>query len=192
MTWWAHETSLIGEKAEIGDDTRIWQFCNVMDGAKIGRKCNLGQNVFVEQGVKLGNGVKVKNNISLYTGLICEDDVFLGPNCVFTNVRNPRSFINRKTEFKETYIERGATIGANATIVCGNRIGKYAMIGAGTVVTKDVGAYELVLGNPARKYGYVCICGERLKLEKEQGECKQCHRRYRLLDNKLYLENEEK
>jgi len=133
-----------------------------MPGAIIGRSCNLGQNVYVENGVILGNNVKIKNNIALYDGVICEDDVFLGPNCVFTNVLTPRSFVSRKEEFKKTVVCRGASIGANATIICGNKIGRYAMIGAGSVVTKDVKDYELVVGNPAKKIGYVCECGERI------------------------------
>lgn len=184
MGWWAHESSIVSEKAVIGDGTKIWQFCNVMEGSVIGDNCNLGQNVFVEGGVELGNSVKVKNNISLYDGIICEDNVFLGPNCVFTNVLNPRSFINRKDEFKKTYIRFGATIGANATIVCGHSIGRYALIGAGAVVTKDVGDYELVVGNPARRIGYVCECGERLQEDNEL-LCKRCGKQYCLQKEKL-------
>lgn len=180
MSWWAHETSIIGERAKIGDGTKIWQFCNIMNEAVIGENCSIGQNVFVENGVVLGNGVKVKNNISLYSGVICSDNVFLGPNCVFTNVLNPRSFISKKTEFLETHIGYGATIGANATIVCGNRIGKFAMIGAGAVVTKEVADYELVTGNPAKKAGYVCECGERLQKEKTRYRCIKCEKIYEL------------
>lgn len=178
MSWWAHDTSTISETAQIGDGTRIWQFCNVMDGASIGCNCNLGQNVFVENGVKIGDRVKVKNNISLYTGVICEDDVFLGPNCVFTNVMTPRSFVERKSEFKQTVLKKGCSIGANATIICGNTIGEYAMVGAGAVVTKDVRPYELVVGNPARRLGYVCECGERLDEGNQVMKCVRCGKTY--------------
>lgn len=184
MSWWAHETSTISKDAKIGCNTRIWQYCNIMTGAEIGECCSLGQNVFVEGGVKLGNGVKVKNNVALYDGVICEDDVFLGPNCVFTNVLTPRSFVSRKDEFKSTVILHGASVGANATIICGNKIGRYAMIGAGAVVTKDVKDYELVVGNPAKKIGYVCECGERI-FENEDYTCKRCEKKYRMQENNL-------
>ena len=184
MDWWAHDTSIISDEAEIGEDTKIWQYCNIMPGAIIGRSCNLGQNVYVENGVILGNNVKIKNNIALYDGVICEDDVFLGPNCVFTNVLTPRSFVSRKEEFKKTILCRGASIGANATIICGNKIGRYAMIGAGAVVTKDVKDYELVVGNPAKKIGYVCECGERI-FENENYTCKRCKKKYIMKENIL-------
>lgn len=183
--YYVHETSLIGDTAVIGRNTRIWQFCNIMNGVEIGNDCNIGQNVFVESGVRIGNHVKVKNNISIYQGVVCEDDVFLGPNCVFTNVINPRSFIEKKTQIKQTHIHKGATIGANATIVCGNHVGSYAMIGAGSVVTKNVGDYELVVGNPAKKIGYVCKCGETLKKEKETYYCKICDKQYHFVNGAM-------
>lgn len=176
----ADATSLISDDAQIGRGTRIWQFCNIMGGSVIGENCNIGQNVFVEGGVRIGSNVKVKNNVALYQGVICEDDVFLGPNCVFTNVINPRSFVERKHEFRETIIRKGATIGANATIVCGNTIGQYAMVGAGTVVTHDVGAYHLVAGNPGRHVGYVCMCGCKLQEEAGAWSCQECGRKYRV------------
>lgn len=179
----ADATSLISDEAQIGRGTRIWQFCNIMGDSVIGENCNIGQNVFVESGVRLGSNVKVKNNVALYQGVICEDDVFLGPNCVFTNVINPRSFIERKHEFKETIVRKGATIGANATIVCGNAIGEYAMVGAGTVVTHDVGAYHLVVGNPGRHVGYVCMCGVRLQEKEDPWQCPACGRQYRMTED---------
>lgn len=181
--YYVHETSLIGDGVKIGDHTRVWQFCNIMSGVTIGRDCNIGQNVFIETGVKLGDCVKVKNNISLYQGVECEDGVFLGPNCVFTNVINPRSFIEKKDQLRRTIVKKGATIGANATIVCGNSIGRYAMVGVGSVVTKDVADYELVVGNPARKMGYVCKCGERLAEAGEKYICNSCGRQYVLEDS---------
>ena len=158
-----HPTSTIDEGAIIGQDTYIWHFCHVMPKAVIGNGCNLGQNVFIDNNVKIGNGVKIQNNVSVYNGVILEDKVFIGPSVVFTNVINPRSFIERKNEFKPTLVKKGATIGANATIICGVIIGEYAMIGAGAVVTKDVEAYALVVGNPARKIGTVNKEGEVLK-----------------------------
>lgn len=180
--YWADATSLVSSKARIGRGTRIWQFCNIMGDCVIGKDCNIGQNVFVESGVKLGDHVKVKNNVALYQGVVCEDDVFLGPNCVFTNVINPRSFIERKHEFKETVVRKGATIGANATILCGNTIGRYAMVGAGTVVTHDVGDHQLVVGNPGRVTGYVCLCGNKLRETEDGGswQCPECSRKYGL------------
>ena len=180
-----HPSAWIGDGAEIGEGTVIWQHCNVMDGAVIGKNCKLGANVFVENGVTIGNGVKVKNNIALYTGVKCEDDVFLGTNCVFTNVKNPRSFIERKSEFKETIVKKGATIGANTTIICGNTIGKYALVGAGAVITKDVPDYGLVMGNPSVLEGYVCKCGNRLSQQGEEYICPVCGNRYKIQGNEL-------
>ncbi|MCI8416495.1 MAG: N-acetyltransferase [Lachnospiraceae bacterium] len=177
-----HCTAILGEKASIGQGTSIWQYCIIQDDVIIGEHCSFGANVFVENGVQLGNRVKVKNNISLYTGVICEDDVFLGPNCVFTNVINPRSFISRKNEFQDTLIKKGASIGANATIVCGNIIGKYAMVGAGSVVTKDVPDYALVMGNPAQIKGYVCECGCNLD---PNMKCTECNKEYEMKDEIL-------
>lgn len=150
-----HSTAVIDEGAIIGAHTRIWHFCHVMPGAMIGERCQLGQNVFVDNNVRVGNGVKIQNNVSVYNGVILEDDVFIGPSVVFTNVLNPRSFIERKTEFKPTLVKKGATIGANATVICGVVIGNFAMIGAGAVVTKDVPDHALVVGNPARQVGWV-------------------------------------
>lgn len=187
MKYWAHETSIIDEDAVIGDNTHVWQFCNIMSDVRIGDSCNIGQNVFIESGVRIGNRVKIKNNIALYKGVICENDVFLGPNCVFTNVTNPRGFLEKKTEFKETLIKQGATIGANSTLICGHIIGRYAMVGAGSVVTHDVKDYELVLGNPARHAGYVCRCGERLKAKAAAYVCSCCKRIYEMKDNQIYL-----
>lgn len=157
-----HETAIIDPSSTIGDGTTIWQHCIIQEGVVIGNNCNIGANVYIEKGVKIGDGVKIKNNIAIYSGVCIEDDVFIGPNVVFTNVINPRSFINRKEEFLPTIIKSGATIGANATIICGNTIYNYAMIGAGAVVTKDVLWNELVVGNPAKRVGYVCKCGGRL------------------------------
>lgn len=181
-----HETSIIGKETEIGQNTTIWQFCNIMNDVKIGKNCNIGQNVFIESHVKIGNNVTIKNNISLYTGFTCEDDVFLGPNCVFTNVLTPRSFISRKDEFEKTHVKKGASIGANATMVCGHTIGKYAMVGAGAVVTKDVDDYTLVVGNPAKKIGYVCECGNRIfETTAKKYICSRCNKTYILLNNLL-------
>ena len=188
MSWWAHNTSIVSDTAQVGDGTKIWQFCNIMSGAIIGQDCNIGQNVFVEGGVCIGNRVKVKNNVSLYTGVICEDDVFLGPNCVFTNVITPRSFVERKSEFRQTILKTGCSIGANATIICGNVIGEYAMIGAGAVVTKDVKPFELVVGNPARRIGYVCKCGERLSESAQELKCDRCGKLYNKMQRNKIVE----
>jgi len=155
----AHPTAVIDEGAIIGNGTKIWHFTHIMSGAAIGENCTIGQNVFIATQVVLGNNVKVQNNVSVYTGVVCEDDVFLGPSCVFTNVINPRSFISRKEEFRRTLVKKGATIGANATIICGVTIGEYALIGAGAVVTKDVPDYALIVGNPGRQIGRVDIEG---------------------------------
>ncbi len=182
-----HESSIVDKNAKIGEGTRIWQFCNIMNDVLIGKNCNIGMNVFIENGVKVGNNVTIKNNISLYSGVECEDDTFLGPNCVFTNVLNPRSFVSRKNEFKKTIIHKGATIGANATIVCGNEIGRYAMVGAGAVVTKNIEDYSLVVGNPAKKIGYVCECGEKLAMN-DAGiySCKRCMKKYKSNKDGIY------
>lgn len=167
MKYQAHETAVIDDDCNIGEGTRIWHFSHIMQGALIGKNCNIGQNVVVSPGVILGSNVKVQNNVSIYTGVTCEDDVFLGPSCVFTNILNPRSAIVRKDKYVKTQVEKGASIGANATIVCGNTIGKYAMIGAGAVVTKDVLPYALVIGNPARQDGWVSEYGHRLDFDME-------------------------
>ncbi|MDH8701231.1 UDP-2-acetamido-3-amino-2,3-dideoxy-glucuronate N-acetyltransferase [Dysgonomonadaceae bacterium PH5-43] len=159
----SHSSAVIDEGAIIGNNTKIWHFSHIMKDAIIGDNCNIGQNVVISPKVKIGNNVKIQNNVSVYTGVICEDDVFLGPSCVFTNVINPRSFIERKDEFKATVVKRGASIGANATIVCGVTIGEYAMIGAGAVVTKDVAPYSLIVGNPGRQVGTVDKEGNTVK-----------------------------
>lgn len=176
--YFVHESSYIDEPCSIGKGTKIWHFSHVMQNSEIGEDCNIGQNVVISPGVKLGKRVKIQNNVSLYTGVICEDGVFLGPSCVFTNVHNPRAFIERKDEYRETLVKEGASIGANATIVCGNTIGKYAFIGAGAVVTKDVPDYAMVYGNPARVQGYICRCGVKLP-EGEAPVCKVCGTGYK-------------
>lgn len=179
--YFAHETAVIDEGCDIGKGTKIWHFTHIMSGCKIGENCNFGQNVVVSPGVVLGRNVKVQNNVSIYTGVICEDDVFLGPSMVFTNVINPRSAVNRKAEYAKTLVGRGASIGANATIVCGNDIGEFAFIGAGAVVTKEVPAYALVVGNPARHVGWMSEYGHRLKFD-ENGwaSCPESGEKYQL------------
>jgi UDP-2-acetamido-3-amino-2,3-dideoxy-glucuronate N-acetyltransferase len=182
-TYIAHETAVIDEGCTIGEGTRIWHFSHIMQGCKIGHDCTIGQNVVVSPDVIIGNRVKIQNNVSVYTGVVCEDDVFLGPSCVFTNVVNPRSAITRKHQFQSTYVEKGATIGANATIICDCRIGKYAMVGAGAVVTKDILPYSLVVGNPARQIGWVSEYGHRLDLNDEGvAVCPESGGKYRLVD----------
>ena len=163
--YFVHESSFVDEGAQIGAGTRIWHFCHVMPQARIGERCNLGQNVFVSTDVTIGNNVKIQNNVSLYTGVVLEDDVFLGPSMVFTNVINPRSQVNRKDEYQKTVVHKGASIGANATIVCGTTLGKYCFVGAGAVVTRDIPDYALAYGSPARVRGWMCRCCERLKFE---------------------------
>lgn len=162
MTYFIHDTACVDELAKIGSGSKIWHYSHIMNNATIGENCNLGQNVFVSDGVSIGNNVKIQNNVSLYNGVICEDDVFIGPSVVFTNVHHPRSHVSRKNEYLSTHIGKGASIGANATIVCGNSIGAYSFVGAGSVVTHDVVPYALVFGNPARQVGWVCECGNRL------------------------------
>jgi len=179
--YFAHETAVIDDGCIIGKGTKIWHFSHIMGGAEIGERCNIGQNVVVLPGVKLGKNVKVQDNVSVYTGVICDDDVFLGPSMVFTNVINPRSQIIRKDDYKTTIVEKGATIGANATIVCGNIIGRYAFIGAGAVVTKDVKPYALVVGNPARQTGWMSEYGHKLIFDKKgYAVCPESGDRYRL------------
>lgn len=187
MSYQAHDTAVIDPGCEIGEGTRIWHFSHIMEGCVIGRGCNIGQNVVVSPGVVLGDNVKVQNNVSLYTGVICEDDVFLGPSCVFTNVVNPRSAIVRKDQYRQTRVGKGATIGANATIVCGHDIGSYALVGAGAVVTKDVPPYALVVGNPSRQIGWVSEYGHHLEFDAEGlALCPESGQRYILKDNILY------
>ncbi|MFP5471447.1 MAG: acyltransferase [Bacteroidia bacterium] len=171
------------EGCEIGEGTKIWHFSHIMPNCKIGKRCNLGQNVVVSPGVILGENVKVQNNVSIYTGVICEDDVFLGPSMVFTNVINPRSAIVRKEEYKQTFVKKGASIGANATVICGNTIGEYALIGAGAVITKDVPAYALVVGNPAKQIGWVSEYGHRLTFENKLATCSESGEKYKLENN---------
>jgi len=185
-TYTAHPTACIDDQAHIGKNTKIWHFSHIMNDAHIGENCNLGQNVVISPKVSIGNRVKIQNNVSVYTGVICEDDVFLGPSMVFTNVINPRSFIVRKGEFLETYIEKGATIGANATIICGNRIGTYAMIGAGAVITKNILPYALVVGNPAKQIGWVSKNGHRLHFNNEnKATCPETNTTYKLENNTI-------
>lgn len=181
MNYYAHPTAVIDEGAEIGENSKIWHFVHIMSGVVIGADCILGQNVMVAQGVKLGRNVKVQNNVSLYTGVICEDNVFIGPSAVFTNVTNPRSAISRKHEYKQTLVREGASIGANATIVCGNEIGRFALIGAGSVITHPVNDYALVIGNPGRQVGWVSEFGHRLNFEGEEiAYCPESGEKYRL------------
>jgi UDP-2-acetamido-3-amino-2,3-dideoxy-glucuronate N-acetyltransferase len=183
-SYFAHETAVIDEGCEIGKETKIWHFSHVMSNAKIGMNCNLGQNVVVSPEVTLGNNVKVQNNVSIYTGVICEDDVFLGPSMVFTNVINPRSAIVRKDSYLKTLVGKGASIGANATIICGNDIGKYAFIGAGAVVTKEVPEYALVIGNPSRQTGWMSEFGHRLEFDGQSvAVCPESGEKYELKNN---------
>ncbi|WP_395803325.1 acyltransferase [Daejeonella sp.] len=182
--FYAHETALVDEGCTIGKDTKIWHFSHVMSNCKIGEKCNIGQNVVVSPGVILGDNVKVQNNVSIYTGVICDDDVFLGPSMVFTNVINPRSAINRRDQYSKTHVGKGASIGANATIVCGHDIGEYAFIGAGAVVTKTIAPYALVVGNPAKQIGWVGEYGHRLEFgDNGIAVCHESKQEYKLDDN---------
>ncbi len=182
--YFAHETAVIDAGCKIGNGTKIWHFSHVMTGSEVGENCNIGQNVVISPGVKLGRNVKVQNNVSIYTGVICEDDVFLGPSMVFTNVINPRSAINRKNQYGSTIVEKGASIGANATIICGIRIGTYAFVGAGAVVTKDVKPYSLVIGNPARHTGWMSEYGHKLIFGSDGiAACPESGERYRLGNN---------
>jgi len=184
--YFAHETAVIDDNCSIGDGTKIWHFSHIMSNCIIGEKCSLGQNVVVSPDVVLGNNVKVQNNVSIYTGVICEDDVFLGPSMVFTNVINPRSAIIRRDEFKKTLVKKGASIGANATIICGNTIGEYSLIGAGCVVTKEIPPYALVVGNPSKQIGWVSEYGHRLVFD-ESGIaiCPESQEKYQLKNNKV-------
>mgnify|MGYP001223141967 CR=1 FL=1 len=174
-----HETAIIDEGAEIGDDSRVWHWVHICGGAKIGSKCSLGQNVFVGNRVKIGNNVKIQNNVSVYDNVILEDDVFCGPSMVFTNVINPRSHVERKSEYMDTVVKKGASIGANATVVCGKTIGEFAFVGAGAVVTKDVSSHALVVGSPARSIGWVCECGERVH-GTGHVKCEHCYKTYEI------------
>ena len=180
----AHETAVIDAPYEIGEGTKIWHFSHIMSNSRLGKSCNLGQNVVVSPEVVLGNNVKVQNNVSIYTGVTCEDDVFLGPSMVFTNVINPRSAVNRRDEYLKTKVGKGVSIGANATIVCGNDIGAFAFIGAGAVVTKEILPYALVVGNPAKQIGWVSEYGHRLEFDSAQiATCKESNQQYKLENN---------
>ena len=186
IQYFAHPSAIIDENSKIGEGTKIWHFSHIMSECIIGKRCNIGQNVVVSPGVVLGDNVKVQNNVSIYTGVICEDDVFLGPSMVFTNVINPRSAIIRKDEYKKTIVRKGASIGANATVVCGNEIGQYAMIGAGAVITKEVPAYALVYGNTARQNGWVSEYGHKLNFDSEGfAVCPESGEKYLLLNNEV-------
>lgn len=182
--YFAHETAVIDEGCIIGEGTKIWHFSHLMTGCKLGEKCNIGQNVVVSTKVVLGKNVKVQNNVSIYEGVTCDDDVFLGPSMVFTNVINPRSAVNRKNEYLKTHVGKGASIGANATIVCGHNIGNYAFIGAGAVVTKEVPAYALVVGNPARRIGWMSEFGQRLEFDGNGiAKCSESGDEYKISNN---------
>lgn len=184
--YFAHPTAIIDDNCQIGKGTKIWHFSHIMSNSVIGKDCTLGQNVLVSPGVILGNNVKVQNNVSIYTGVICEDDVFLGPSMVFTNVKNPRSAIPRRDEYLATYVCKGATIGANATIICGIRIEKYAFIGAGAVVTRDVPAFALLVGNPAKQAGWMSEYGHKLSFDEEgRAQCPESLNWYELKDNQV-------
>ena len=189
--YFVHESSYIDKPCQIGKGTKIWHFSHIMKNSVIGENCNIGQNVVVSPEVKLGNNVKIQNNVSVYTGVICEDDVFLGPSMVFTNVINPRSGVIRKDEYMKTVVKKGASIGANATIVCGNDIGKFAFIGAGCVVTKEVPDFALVVGNPCRQIGWMSEFGQRLEFNNDGiAECKKTNNKYKLNNNKVIKINE--
>ena len=186
--YFSHETAIIDANSSIGEGTKIWHFSHIMANCKIGNGCNIGQNVVISPEVELGNNVKVQNNVSIYTGVICEDDVFLGPSMVFTNVINPRSHVNRRGQYAKTIVRKGASIGANATIVCGHEIGEFAFIGAGAVVTKEVLPYALVLGNPARQVGWMSKFGHKLAFNAEgMANCPESGEQYQLNENKLII-----
>jgi len=184
--YFAHDTAVIDDNCSIGEGTKIWHFSHIMSNCTIGEKCSFGQNVVVSPDVVLGRNVKVQNNVSIYTGVICEDDVFLGPSMVFTNIINPRSAVIRRDEYKETLVKKGASIGANATIICGNTIGEFSLIGAGSVVTKEVPPYALVVGNPSKQIGWVSEYGHRLSFD-ESGiaTCPESQEKYQLKNNKV-------
>ncbi|QJX49202.1 N-acetyltransferase [Hymenobacter taeanensis] len=192
MAYYAHSTAILDEGCRIGDGCRIWHFSHVSAGAELGPDCSLGQNVFVADGVRLGRNVKVQNNVSLYTGVECADDVFIGPSVVFTNVLNPRSAVPRRHEYRPTLVERGTSIGANSTIVCGVRLGEYAFVGAGSVVTTDVASYSLVYGNPARPHGWMSTHGHRLDFNSTGlATCPESGQKYRLSKNQVFPINSE-
>jgi len=186
LKYFAHETAVIDEPCDIGEGSKIWHFSHIMQNCTLGKNCNIGQNVVVSPEVVLGKNVKVQNNVSIYTGVTCDDDVFLGPSMVFTNVINPRSAVNRRGEYSKTHVGKGASIGANATIVCGHNIGKFAFIGAGAVVTKEIPDYALVVGNPAKQMGWMSEYGHRLEFDdKNIAICTESNEKYKLEDNKV-------
>lgn len=178
--YFVHESSEVEAGCQIGEGTKIWRFCHIMGGCIIGKNCSIGQNVEIFPQVSLGDGVKIQNNVSVYTGVVCEDDVFLGPSCVFTNVVNPRAFVSRRDEYRRTVIKKGASVGANATVVCGHNVGRYALVGAGSVVTKDVPDYAMVYGVPAEVRGWVCRCGEQIRFSGGRAVCRSCGKRYQI------------
>lgn len=186
MNYYVHPSAIVDDGCQIGDGTKIWHFSHIMTGCTLGEKCNIGQNVVISPEVVLGNNVKVQNNVSLYTGVTCADDVFLGPSCVFTNVTNPRSAVNRRGQYARTHVGKGASIGANATIVCGHDIGDFAFIGAGSVVTKTIPAYALVVGNPARQMGWMSEYGHRLQFDASGiAVCPESNEKYQLSNNQV-------
>jgi UDP-2-acetamido-3-amino-2,3-dideoxy-glucuronate N-acetyltransferase len=189
--YFAHETAVIDQGTIIGKGTKIWHFSHIMTGSEIGENCNIGQNVVISPGVKLGKNVKVQNNVSIYTGVVCDDDVFLGPSMVFTNIVNPRSAIIRKDSYVSTVVEKGASIGANSTIICGNRIGKYSFIGAGAVVTKEVKPYALVVGNPAKQTGWMSEYGHKLQFDDNGfAICPESGEKYKIQDGNVVKVNQ--
>lgn len=184
--YYTHPSAIVDEDCQIGENTKIWHFSHIMSKSIIGKGCNIGQNVVISPEVVLGNNVKVQNNVSIYTGVTCEDDVFLGPSCVFTNVTNPRSAVNRRGQYSKTLVKKGVTIGANATIVCGHDIGEYAFIGAGAVVTKNVSSYALIVGNPAKQIGWMSEYGHRLHFDSEGiAKCPESGEKYQYLQGKV-------
>jgi UDP-2-acetamido-3-amino-2,3-dideoxy-glucuronate N-acetyltransferase len=187
MHYFAHPTAVIDDQVEIGKASKIWHFSHLMSNSKIGMRCNIGQNVVISPNVVLGNNVKVQNNVSIYSGVICEDDVFLGPSMVFTNISNPRSAIIRRDSYEPTLVRRGASIGANATIICGNEIGEFALIGAGSVVTKMVKPYALIVGNPGKHIGWVSEYGHTLKFKNGVAVCPESSQEYQLVNNDCFL-----
>tara|TARA_Y100001954_G_scaffold162127_1_gene172100 strand:+ start:118 stop:687 length:570 start_codon:yes stop_codon:yes gene_type:complete len=186
MEYFVHETAIVDDGCQIGKGTKVWHFSHIMPNCEIGESCNIGQNVVISPEVKLGKNVKVQNNVSIYTGVECEDDVFLGPSMVFTNVINPRSAVNRRGDYAKTVVRRGASIGANATIVCGHDIGAFAFIGAGAVVTKNILSYALVVGNPAKQIGWISEYGHRLNFDEDgYAQCPESKENYKIVDNKV-------